>query len=66
LIIFISVLMVRSVGGTATIFEQQAFEPAIIRLAHRRVHADVGGDAGEHEVRNFAQPQYQFEIGCAE
>jgi hypothetical protein len=58
--------MVGSVGGAAAIFEQQALEPAVVGLAHCRVNADVGGDAGQYEVGNAAQSQYQFEIGRAE
>src|SRR5208282_6530139 len=58
-------LVVRSVGGAAAILEQQTFEPTIVGLAHRRVNADIGGDAGQHQVGYAPQPQHQFEIGGA-
>src|SRR5882724_328753 len=58
--------MVGTVGGAAAILEQQAFEASVVGLAHRRMDADVGRDARQHEVGNAAQPQHQFEIGGAE
>jgi hypothetical protein len=60
------VLVVGTVGGAATIFEQQAFEPAVVGLAHRRMDADVGRDPRQGEIGDAAQPQHQFEIGGAE
>jgi hypothetical protein len=45
---FDRVLMVRPVGRAAAVFEQQTFEPAIIRLAHRGVNAHIGSDAGQN------------------
>src|SRR5208283_1159941 len=50
----------------AAILEQQAFKAAIVRLAHGGVHADVGGDAGQHEIVDAARSHDQFEIGRAE
>ena len=38
------------IGGAGAVAEQQALVAAVVGLAHRRVHAHVGGDAGEHEV----------------
>ncbi len=58
--------MIAPVGRPAAILEQQTFEAAIIGLAHGGVHAHIGGDAGEHDVVDAAQPQQQFEIGGAE
>ncbi len=58
--------MIAVVGRAAAILEQQAFEAAIVALAHRRVHADVGGDAGQHDVLDAARAQDQFEVGRAE
>ncbi len=34
----------------AAILQQQAFEAAVIGFAHGGVHADVGGNAGQHDV----------------
>ena len=50
------VLMVRPVGRAAAIFQQQTLEPPIIRLAHRGVNAHIGGDAGQNEIGDAAQP----------
>ena len=44
----------------------QAFEAAVVRLAHRGVHADVRGDAGQDQVRDAPRAQDQFEVGRAE
>jgi hypothetical protein len=60
------VLVVALVGGGAAILEQHAFEAAVVGLAHRGVDADVGGDAGQHDVLDAAQPQHQLEVGGAE
>ena len=60
------VLVVALVGGGAAILDQHAFEAAVVGLAHGGVDADVGGDAGQHDVLDAAQPQHQFEIGGAE
>ena len=59
-------VVIAPVGGAAAILEQQALEAAIVGFAHRGVDADVGGDAGEHEVRDAALAQDQLEIGGAE
>ena len=37
------------VGRAAAILQHQAFEAAVIGLAHGGVHADIGGDAGQHD-----------------
>ena len=59
-------VVISLVGRPAAILEQQAFETAVVRLAHRGVHADIGGDAGEDHILDCAQSQHQFEIGGAE
>ncbi len=60
------VVVVALVGGAAAVLQQQAFEAAVVGLAHGGVHADVGGDAGEHDVLDAARAQDQFEVGGAE
>src|ERR1700674_5003789 len=60
------VVVVAFVGRATTIFEQQALETAIVGFAHGGMHADVGGDAGEHDIFDPAQAQHQLEIGGAE
>ena len=60
------VVVVALVGRGAAILDQHAFKAAVVGLAHGGVDADVGGDAGEHDVLDAAQPQHQFEIGGAE
>ena len=54
--------MVALVGGAGAVLEDQALEAAIVGLAHRGVHADIGGDAGEHEIVDAARAQHQLEI----
>ncbi len=57
--------MVLDLGRRAAIFEQQAFIAAVIGVAHGGVHADVGGDAGQHDVANVSSIlQHQFEVGA--
>jgi len=58
--------MVAGVGRAAAILQQQTLEAAVVALAHRRVHADVGGDAGQHDVLDPFRAQDQFQIGGAE
>src|SRR5262249_43787151 len=58
--------MIAVVGGAAAVFQQYAFEAAVVRLAHGGVHAHIGGDAGEHDVADAARAENQFEIGGAE
>src|ERR1700761_1896660 len=59
-------IMVALVGGAAAVLDQHAFKAAVVGLAHGGVNADVGGDAGQHDVFDAAHPQQQFEIGGAE
>jgi len=33
------------VGGSGGVFDEHALEAAVVGFAHRRVHADVGGDS---------------------
>ena len=58
--------VVAGVGGAAAVLQQQALEAAVVGLAHGRVHADVGGDAGEDDVVDAARAQDQLEVGGAE
>ena len=58
--------MIAAIGRAATIFENDALEAAIVRLAHRRVHAHIRRDAGQHDVANAAGIEDQLEIGSAE
>ena len=59
-------VVVAAVGRAAAILEQQAFEAAVVGLAHGGVDADVGGDAGQHDVADAAGAQDQLEVGGAE
>ena len=59
-------VVVALVGRAAAILDQHAFEAAIIGLAHGGVDADIGGDAGQHDVLDAAHAQHQFEVGGAE
>ncbi len=54
------------VGGAGAVGEQQALVAAVVGVAHRRVHAHVGGDAGEHEVGDAVSPQQEIEVGGVE
>ena len=58
--------MVAVVGRAAAILQHDAFEAAIVGLAHCRVHADIGGDAGQHDVADAALVEDQFEVSGAE
>ena len=60
------VVVVALVGRAAAVLQQHAFEAAVVGFAHRGVDADVGGDAGQHDVVDAAQPQHQLEVGGAE
>ena len=58
--------MVAVVGGAAAILQHQAFEAAVVGLAHGGVDADIGGDAGEDDVFDAALVEDQFQVGGAE
>jgi len=58
--------MVAAVGGARAVAQQHALEAAVVRFAHRRVHADVGGDAGEDQVADTTAMQDELQIGGAE
>ncbi len=58
--------VIAGVGRAAAVFEDQAFEAAVIGLAHGGVDADVGRDAGQNEVVDPARAQDEFEVGGAE
>src|SRR3569832_2807082 len=60
------VVVVVLVGRAAAIFHQHAFEAAIVGFAHGGVNADIGGEAGEHDILDAAHAQQQFEVGGAE
>ena len=48
------------------VLDQQAFVAAVVRLAHRGLHADFGGHAGEHQVRDAARLQRLVQAGRPE
>ena len=58
--------VVAGIGGAAAIRQQQAFEAAIVGVPHRRVDADIGGDAGQDDVADAARAQDQFQVGGVE
>ena len=58
--------MVARVGCAAAIFEDQAFEAAVVGFAQGGVNANVGRDAGEDQVLDAQAMQQQFEIGGIE
>ena len=58
--------MVLDLGRRAAIRQQQALVAAVVGVAHRGVHADVGGDAGEDDVADALRLQHQFEVGGEE
>src|SRR5581483_3391758 len=53
-------------GRAGAIAEQQALEAAVVRFAHRGVHANIRGDAREDDVLNAAPPQQHVEVGAVE
>ena len=55
--------VVAVVGGRGAVRQQQAFEAAVVGVAHRGVDADVGRDAGQDQVLDAARAQHQFEVG---
>src|SRR5271165_4915808 len=58
--------VVALVGRAAAVLNEKAFEAAVVGLAHGRVDADIGGDAGQHQVVDPARAQDEFEVGGAE
>ena len=58
--------MVRVVRRAGSVGEHQALESAVIRFAHRRMHANVGGDPRKNEVRDAARAQDVLEVGRVE
>ena len=58
--------MVALVGRAGAVRQQQALVAAIVGVAHRRVHADVGRDAGERDVLDALAAEQQVEIGGVE
>src|SRR5580692_8920966 len=58
-------LELREVGAGA-VLQHQAIEAAIVRLAHRRVDADLGGDATHQQPGDAAAAQHGFQVGGVE
>ena len=54
--------MVFPIGGARAVRKDQAFVSAVVRLTHRGVHADVGGDTREDQMSNPPRPQQQVEV----
>ena len=54
------------IGRGAAVFEQHAFEAAIVRLAHGGMDADVGRDPRKRDIVDSAGAQHQLEVGGAE
>ena len=58
--------VVAGVGGAGAVGQDQALVAAVVRLAHGRVHAHVGGDPGQHDVGDAVGAQHQVEVGGVE
>src|SRR3984957_3265471 len=58
--------MIVVVRRGATIFEQKALKAAVVRLAHRRVHADVCRDTSKDKIVDAARAHHECEMGRAE
>ena len=54
------------IGRARAVGQQEALVPPVVRVPHRRVHADVGGDPGQDDVRNAADPEQQVQVGGVE
>src|SRR6185369_9178530 len=59
-------VVIALIGRAAAVREDGAFEAAIVRFAHRRVDADIGRDARQHQIHDAARTQYHFEVRRAE
>jgi hypothetical protein len=46
--------------------QEQALVAAVIGVAHCRVDADIGGDAGQHDVADTFGLQHEIEVGGEE
>src|SRR5438445_358571 len=55
--------VVAVVGRPAAILQHHAFIAAVIGLAHGGVHADIRGDAGQHDILDAALVEDQLQIG---
>ena len=55
--------MVADVGRRAAVGDKQALVAQIVGVAHGGVHADVGGDAGQHDVADTGSLQHQLQVG---
>lgn len=55
-----------AVAAGAGVRNRQALEIAVAGLAQRRVNADIGRAAGEHQMGDAARPQHQFQIRIGE
>src|SRR5665213_2698960 len=59
-------IVIPTVGGGTTVFQQDAFVSAIVGLAHRRVNANVRGDSSQNNVRDSLLAKNQVEVSGAE
>ena len=55
--------VVAVIGGAGAVLEQEALEAAVVRLAHRGVHAHVGRDAREDQMGDPLVAQHELEVG---
>ena len=46
------------------VLHEQALVPAVVSLAHRRLHANLGGDPGEHELFHPQRLQSRVQVGA--
>ena len=58
--------VVGRVGRAGGVGENQALIAPVVGLAHRGVDTHVGGDAGQHQVRDLVGPEQQVEVGGVE
>ena len=52
--------------GGATVGQHDAAEAMVVRLAHRRVDTDLGGDAAHKKGIDTSVVQYQIKVGLIE
>ena len=55
--------MVAPVCRSGAVGQDEALKPAVIGFTQGGVHANIGGDAGEHQIVYAAGAQNQLQVG---
>ena len=57
-------VVVAPVSSAATVLQNKTLKSTVVGFSHRRMHTDIRGDPGQHNIFNATRPEQMLKICC--